>query len=65
MTVLTRTLRIGIATLAATTGLLLTAGPAAAETTGSSSLGTGSAHDLLDAFACAVGAKSCPIVIPQ
>ncbi|MEV6359505.1 hypothetical protein [Nocardia asteroides] len=32
MTLPTRTLRIGIATLAATTGLLLTAGPATAET---------------------------------
>ncbi|MFD6220659.1 hypothetical protein [Nocardia asteroides] len=65
MTLLTRTLRIGIATLATTTGLLLTAAPATAETPGSSSLDTGSAQDLIDAFACAVGAKSCPIVIPQ
>ncbi|MGW5436247.1 hypothetical protein [Nocardia asteroides] len=63
MTLLTRTLRIGIATLATTTGLLLTAGPATAET--GSTLDTGSAQDLIDAFACAVGAKSCPIVIPQ
>ncbi|MEV0333925.1 hypothetical protein [Nocardia sp. NPDC050717] len=63
---LTRTLRAGVAALAVATGLLLAAGPATAETpgTGSSTLGTGSAQDLIEAFACAVGAMSCPIVIP-
>ncbi|MFD5174742.1 hypothetical protein ACFWM1_02935 [Nocardia sp. NPDC058379] len=67
MILLTRLSRVGVAALALTTGLLLAAAPAAAETpgTGSSSLGTGSAQDLIEAFACAVGAMSCPIVIPQ
>ncbi|MEV0059277.1 hypothetical protein [Nocardia sp. NPDC050718] len=67
MILLTRLPRVGVAALALTTGLLLAAAPAAAETptTGSSSLGTGSAQDLIEAFACAVGAMSCPIVIPQ
>jgi hypothetical protein len=62
-----RTMRAGIAALAVTTGLLIVAGPATAETpgTGSSTLGSGSAEDLIEAFACAVGAMSCPIVIPQ
>ncbi|MEV0080469.1 hypothetical protein AB0H58_29020 [Nocardia neocaledoniensis] len=62
-----RTMRAGIAALAVTTGLLIAAGPATAEApgTGSSTLGTGSAQDLIEAFACAVGAMSCPIVIPQ
>ncbi|UGT58341.1 hypothetical protein [Nocardia asteroides] len=62
-----RTMRAGLAALAVTTGLLIAAGPATAETpgTGSSTLGTGSAEDLIEAFACAVGAMSCPIVIPQ
>jgi len=64
-----RTLRIGVAAIALTTGLVTAAGPAAAETagTGSSSIGTGSAdvvQDLIMSFACAVGAASCPIVIP-
>ncbi|MGS2806478.1 hypothetical protein [Nocardia sp. MW-W600-9] len=67
MILLTRILRAGVAALAVTTGLLIAAGPVAAETTGtgSSSLGTGSAQNLVEAFACAVGAMSCPIVIPQ
>ncbi|MFI6868567.1 hypothetical protein [Nocardia sp. NPDC050406] len=64
----TRTLRVGIAALAVTTGLVIAAGPAAADTTGtgSSSIGTGSAElaqDLIQQFACAVGAMSCPIII--
>ncbi|MET9211793.1 MULTISPECIES: hypothetical protein [Mycobacteriales] len=67
MNPLTRISHVGVAALALTTGLLLAAAPATAETpgTGSSSLGTGSAQDLIEAFACAVGAMSCPIVIPQ
>ncbi|MGK8520136.1 hypothetical protein ACRS6B_00550 [Nocardia asteroides] len=67
---LTRTLRISVAALAITTGLVTAAGPAAAEPvgTGSSSIGTGSAgvvQNLITSFACAVGAMSCPIVIPK
>ncbi|WP_174183399.1 hypothetical protein [Nocardia barduliensis] len=70
MTLSTRTLRIGVAAIAVTTGLVTAAGPAAAETTGtgSSSIGTGSAavvQNLIQSFACAVGAMSCPIVIPK
>ncbi|WP_067857434.1 hypothetical protein [Nocardia shimofusensis] len=66
----TQTLRISIAAIALTTGLVTAAGPAAAETAGagSSSIGTGSAdvmQNLLMSFACAVGAASCPIVIPN
>ncbi|GEM30628.1 hypothetical protein NN3_16350 [Nocardia neocaledoniensis NBRC 108232] len=64
---LNRTMRTGVAALAVATGLLIAAGPATAETAGAGSgtLGTGSAQDLIEAFACAVGAMSCPIVIPQ
>ncbi|MCP9624042.1 hypothetical protein FOH10_20255 [Nocardia otitidiscaviarum] len=66
----TRTLRVTVATLAVATGLVTAAGSATAETTGtgSSSLGTGSAdvmQNLLTSLACAVGAMSCPIVIPN
>ncbi|MGK8490425.1 hypothetical protein [Nocardia asiatica] len=66
----TRTLRVSVAAIAITTGLVTAAGPAAAETpsTGSSSIGTGSAavvQNLITSFACAVGAMSCPIVIPK
>ncbi|WP_280340887.1 hypothetical protein [Nocardia neocaledoniensis] len=63
---LNRTMRAGVAAVAVATGLLIATGPAAAETpsTGSGTLGTGSAQDLIEAFACAVGAMSCPIVIP-
>ncbi|MFD3704015.1 hypothetical protein ACFWUP_12770 [Nocardia sp. NPDC058658] len=65
-----RTVRISIAAIALTTGLVTAAGAASAETpgTGSSSIGTGSAdvaQNLIESFACAVGAMSCPIVIPQ
>lgn len=65
----TRTLRIGVAAIAVTTGIVTAAGPAAADTTGtgSSSIVTGSAEvtqNLLMTLACAVGAMSCPIVIP-
>lgn len=66
MLLTTRTARFGLAALAVTTGVLTAAGPAAAET-GSSSAGTGSAEvaqGLVRALACAVGAASCPIVIP-
>ncbi|NNH71419.1 hypothetical protein HLB23_16370 [Nocardia uniformis] len=64
-----RTLRIGVAAIAVTAGLVAAAGPAAAETTGtgSSSIGTGSAEvvqNLLESLACAVGARSCSIAIP-
>ncbi|WP_194829961.1 hypothetical protein [Nocardia sp. XZ_19_231] len=65
----TRTLRIAVAAIAVTTGIVTAAGPAAAEApgAGSSSVGTGSAdgvQNLIKSFACAVGAMSCPIVIP-
>ncbi|WP_306360815.1 hypothetical protein [Nocardia sp. CC227C] len=65
----TRTLRISVAAIALTTGLVTAGGSAAAETTGtgSSSIGTGSAdvvQNLITSLACAVGAMSCPIVIP-
>ncbi|MFF0541360.1 hypothetical protein [Nocardia thailandica] len=68
MTTLKRTFRLGIAVLAVTSGLAIGAGPAAADpATGSSSLVTGSAavaRGVIESFACAVGALSCPIVIP-
>ncbi|MEV0247399.1 hypothetical protein AB0H76_12475 [Nocardia sp. NPDC050712] len=64
-----RTLRSSVAAIAVATGIVTAAGTAAAEPagTGSSSLGTGSAElaqNLIEAFACAVGNMSCPIVIP-
>ncbi|MEU8895616.1 hypothetical protein [Nocardia sp. NPDC048505] len=61
----TRTVRISLAALAITAGLVTAAGPAAAETpgTGSSSGSAELGQKLIEAFACAVGAQSCPIII--